>query len=135
MCFGERRLFLTTTPTYSSLKLFLIYSDFPANFSLHILLKLFCERSMFLKIVTAKNCNNNNNKILPMFLLFLFSFNVALGLLLLFWFVLSSILMLYDKEQQSHSLPVILTYLIFVATTFKDVFKVYNFFFYLRISE
>ena len=44
-------------------------------------------------------------------------------------------LILYDKEQQSYSLPVILTYLIFVITTFRDVFKVYNFFFYLRISE
>ena len=44
-------------------------------------------------------------------------------------------LMLQDKEQQFHSLPVILTYLIFVTTNFRDVFKVYNFFFYLRISE
>ena len=44
-------------------------------------------------------------------------------------------LILYDKEQQPYSLPVILTYLIFVITTFRDVFKVYNFFFYLRISE
>ena len=44
-------------------------------------------------------------------------------------------LMLQDKEQQSHSLPVILTYLIFVTTTFRDVFKVYNFFFYFRIGE
>ena len=32
-------------------------------------------------------------------------------------------LMLQDKERQSHSLPVILTYLIFVTTTFRDVFK------------
>ena len=44
--------------------------------------------------------------------------------------------MLQGKEQQSHSLQVILTYLIFVTTTFRlDVFKVYNFLFYLGISE
>ena len=45
-------------------------------------------------------------------------------------------LMLYGKEQQSHSLQVILNYLIFIAITFTlDVFQVYNFLFYLRISE
>ena len=45
-------------------------------------------------------------------------------------------LMLQGKEQQSHSLQVILTYLIFVTTTFRlDVFKDYNFLFYLRINE
>ena len=36
-------------------------------------------------------------------------------------------LRLYDKGQQSHSLPVILTCLIFVTTTFRHVFKVYYF--------
>ena len=80
----------------------------------------------------------------PMFFFFLFSFNVVLGLLSLFWFVLSSNLyvnacvsVLYRlifyfilvfwcyriREQESHSLPVILTCLIFVTTSFRDVFK------------
>ena len=39
-----------------------------------------------------------------------------------------SFLMPQDKEQQSHSLPVILIYLIFVTTTFRDVFKSLQFF-------
>ena len=39
-------------------------------------------------------------------------------------------LMLQDKEQQSHSLPIILTYFIFVATTFRDfcyIFTIFSF--------
>ena len=45
-------------------------------------------------------------------------------------------LMLYGKEQAPHSLQVILNYLIFITITFTlDVFKVYNFLFYLRIIE
>ena len=44
--------------------------------------------------------------------------------------------MLYGKEQAPHSLQVILNYLIFITITFTlDVFKVYNFLFYLRIIE
>ena len=39
---------------------------------------------------------------------------------------------LQDKERQSHSLPVILTYFTFMTTTFRDVFKVYIIFFILE---
>ena len=43
-------------------------------------------------------------------------------------------LMRQSQEKQSHSLPVILTYLIFLTTTSRlDVFTIYKFFFYLRI--
>ena len=87
------------------------------------------------------------------FLSLLFNwFFLSIFLLLLCWFVLlafnpfckcmcSRFMSLYfflipqDKEQQCHSLLVILAYLVFVTTTFRDVLRVYKFFLYLRISE
>ena len=87
-----------------------------------------------------------------MFLLFLFSFNVVLGLLLLlFWFVLSSILCVNVCVSVSCPLIFFLCYRIknnslilcqlFWSTSFlwqqllEMFLKVYNFFFYLRISQ